>query len=175
MPARGVPAPDRERKDPTMLLEGSCHCRAVRFSLQSHTPYPYARCHCSICRKTAGSGGFGIFILGLAATLAVEGRDAVTEFHACLADGSLSPARRSFCGRCGSALWPFDPRWPEHLHPLASAIDTPLPRPPAHVDYFLDSAAPWTVPHEGDTVERLPGPYTVGMEEWHKRRGLWVA
>ncbi len=24
-----------------MKLEGSCHCRAVRFSLESKTPYPY--------------------------------------------------------------------------------------------------------------------------------------
>ncbi len=49
-----------------MLLESSCHCGAVRFSMQFPTPYPYARCSCSICRKTAGSGGFGIFLLGLA-------------------------------------------------------------------------------------------------------------
>jgi hypothetical protein len=157
-----------------MRLEGSCHCGAVRFSLQSHTTYPYARCYCGICRKTAGSGGFGIFILGLGRTLAVEGGDAVTEYRARLSDGSTSPARRGFCKHCGSPLWLFDPRWPDHLHPFASAIDTPLPLPPAHTDYFLASRAPWTVLHEGGDIERLDGPYTVGMEDWHKQRGLWV-
>ena len=36
-----------------MKLNGSCHCGAVKFSVESHTPYPYMRCYCSICRKTA--------------------------------------------------------------------------------------------------------------------------
>ena len=40
-----------------MRLKGSCHCGAVRFSLESETPFPYLRCYCSICRKTAGGGG----------------------------------------------------------------------------------------------------------------------
>ncbi len=43
-----------------MLLEGSCHCRAVRFSVRSAHPYPFNLCYCSICRKTAGSGGYAI-------------------------------------------------------------------------------------------------------------------
>ncbi len=157
-----------------MLLEGSCHCRAVKFSLQSHTPYPYARCYCSICRKTAGSGGFGIFLMGLADTLNVEGQENITEYQAKLEDGQTSAAKRSFCKKCGSHLWLFDPRWPVHLHPHASAFDTPLPRSPAFTDYFLASKAPWVVLHEGDNIERLDGPYTIGMEEWHRHHGLWV-
>jgi len=28
-----------------MKLEGSCHCGAVKFTVQSHTPYPYMRCY----------------------------------------------------------------------------------------------------------------------------------
>jgi|GEM_PF-3029017 len=27
-----------------MLLEGSCHCGAVRFRVESETPYPYQAC-----------------------------------------------------------------------------------------------------------------------------------
>lgn len=38
-----------------MLLEGSCHCGAVRFTVHSKHPVPYQRCYCSICRKTAGA------------------------------------------------------------------------------------------------------------------------
>jgi hypothetical protein len=37
-----------------MRLEGSCRCCAISFSVDSHTPYPYQRCYCSICRKSAG-------------------------------------------------------------------------------------------------------------------------
>ena len=89
-------------------------------------------------------------------------------------DGSVSPAEQSFCNRCGSQLWLFDPRWPEHLHSFASAFDTPLPKPPAFLDNFLSSRSPWTVPHEGGAIERLDGPYSVGMEDRHRQRGLWV-
>ncbi len=114
-----------------MLLEGSCHCGAVRFSLNSHTPVPYMRCYCSICRKTGGGGGYAINLGGDAATLKVDGEADITVYRVRLADGEdgLSPARRHFCRLCGSALWVADPRWPELVHPFASAIDTALPRP----------------------------------------------
>ncbi|MFQ5959289.1 MAG: GFA family protein, partial [Alphaproteobacteria bacterium] len=119
-----------------MKLEGSCHCGAVRFTVESRTPYPFMRCYCSICRKTAGGGGYAINIMGETATLEVDGEDNVAVYRVALArtaegEGAdpdeRSPARRRFCKLCGSALWLFDPRWPELVHPFASAIDTPLP------------------------------------------------
>ncbi|MDX1540190.1 MAG: GFA family protein, partial [Geminicoccaceae bacterium] len=116
-----------------MLLEGSCHCQAVRFRVQSPHPYPFNLCYCSICRKTQGGGGFAINLGGEAESLEVEGREHVRIYHARLDGGSESPAMRHFCGLCGSALWLFDPRWPELVHPFASAIDSPLPVPPERV------------------------------------------
>ena len=47
-------------------LEGSCRCGAVRFAVASHTPQPYQLCYCSICRKTAGGGGYAINLMGVA-------------------------------------------------------------------------------------------------------------
>ena len=38
-----------------MQLEGSCHCRKVKFTVDSAEPVPFMRCYCSICRKTAGA------------------------------------------------------------------------------------------------------------------------
>ena len=58
-----------------MKLEGSCHCGAVRFALQSATPQPYMQCYCSICRKTAGGGGYAINLGGDAESLEVEGEE----------------------------------------------------------------------------------------------------
>ena len=55
-----------------MHLEGSCHCGANGFDLESHSPVPFMRCHCSICRKTAGSGGGAINLGGDAAMLTVR-------------------------------------------------------------------------------------------------------
>ena len=100
-------------------LEGSCHCGAVRFSVMSHTPVPYMRCYCSICRKTAGGGGYAVNITGEAGTLEVTGVEHVTVYRA---RGAVGQGRRHFCRHCGSALYVTDPRWPELVHPFASAI-----------------------------------------------------
>ena len=50
-------------------LEGSCHCRAVTFSVETHTPVPYMRSYCSIYRKTAGVGGYAINLISEAEAL----------------------------------------------------------------------------------------------------------
>ena len=52
-------------------LTGSCRCGAVKFSCESHTPQPYQRCYCSICRKTAGGGGYAINLAADTRTLKI--------------------------------------------------------------------------------------------------------
>ncbi len=154
-----------------MHLQGSCHCGAVRFSLTAYAPVPYMRCYCSICRKTAGAAGYAINLGGLAETLTVDGAEAISVFHA-LIDGKASPAERRFCGRCGTALWLWDPRWPELIHPLAGAIDTPLPVPPETVHIMLASKPAWVRADiaPGDQVHDHYPPES--LEEWHRRHGL---
>jgi hypothetical protein len=155
-----------------MLLEGSCHCGAVRFRVRSRHPYPFNLCYCSICRKTAGAGGFAINLGAEAETLAVEGDEHIRTYHARMHEGADSPAERKFCGRCGSALWLWDPRWPELLHPHASAIDTPLPVPPERTHLMLGSKAEWVQPCLGPadkTFEQYPDE---SIEDWHRRLGL---
>ncbi len=157
-----------------MRLEGSCHCGAVRFSLTSQTPYPYMRCYCSICRKTAGGGGYTINLMGAADSLRVHGEDYLSVYQARMPGGEHSPARRHFCRVCGSALWLFDPRWPELLHPFASAIDTPLPTPPTSSHIMLDHIAPWVEVFAGEEDETFPEYPEDSIEEWHRARALIV-
>src|ERR1043165_1968543 len=131
-----------------MMLRGSCHCGAVRFSLESETPYPYLWCYCSICRKTAGGGGYAINIMGESSTLKVTGARNVAVYRARIKDkgtkkARLSKERRNFCAKCASALWVWDPQWPEWVYPFASAIDTPLPKPKQDIELMLAYAAPW--------------------------------
>ena len=154
-----------------MKLKGSCHCGAVKFRVSSETPYPYMRCYCGICRKTAGSGGFAINLGADAATLKIEGEENLAVYQAEV-DGETSPARRNFCKICGSPLWLFDPRWPELLHPHASAIDTKLPKPPAFVDIMQASAAPWVEFHHGENIEEYDEYPEQSIADWHKSRGL---
>ena len=153
-----------------MRLEGSCHCGKVRFALDCAHPYPFNLCYCSICRKTAGSGGFGINLGGAAASLQVRGKRYVQVYRACI-DGETSPAERRFCKACGSALWVWDPRWPELVHPFASAIDTPLRAPPERVHLMLDSRASW-VAGPGRARSGLPAYPRESIAEWHARLGL---
>lgn len=159
-----------------MHLDGSCHCGAVTFSLESRSPVPFMHCHCSICRKTAGSGGFAINLGGDAATLKVRGRKHLAVYHAVMREpgkrSTRSPAGRHFCRECGSALWLWDPRWPELVHPHASAIDTPLPRPPEVVEAALAFAPSWVdVPQGPGHVHASRWP-KESLQEWHLRHGL---
>jgi hypothetical protein len=160
-----------------MHLEGSCHCQAVRFSLQSQQPYPFMLCYCSICRKTSGGGGFAINLGGDFASLQVEGREHVRVYQALVQRSGKtkphqSPAQRHFCGMCGSSLWLWDPRWPELVHPLASAIDTPLPRPPERTHMMLGSKPNWVDIHADAQDKQFDEYPDESLAEWHERLGL---
>ena len=154
-----------------MKLEGSCHCGAVSFSCDSPHPVPYQRCYCSICRKTAGGGGYAINIMGRTETLKVSGEDNITVFHARMKDGHLSGGERRFCSKCGSALWVYDDAWPELIHPFASAIDTELPRPEESTHLMLDFKPGWVEPQIGPNDKTFAVYPDESIAEWHERTG----
>ena len=163
-----------------MKLEGSCHCRAVRFSVQSQHPYPFMRCYCSVCRKTQGGGGYAINLSGDAATLKVRGGKHLRVYEARIKNPEVARAHRStgqrnFCGKCGSALWLYDPTWPELVHPFASAIDSPLPPPPERVHLMLEFKPTW-VSVEADPQDKKFKRYPrESIAQWHERHGVTKA
>ncbi|MGH8727543.1 MAG: GFA family protein [Burkholderiales bacterium] len=162
-----------------MKLEGSCHCGSVRFTLESAHPYPFMRCYCSICRKTAGAGGYAINLSGDKRTLKVKGKKAISVYRARMVDEDTGKTergsgRRHFCKRCGSPLWLWDPNWPDLVHPHASAIDTELPVPPEHTHMMLGSKASW-VEVQGKRKDKQFDEYPdESLAEWHQRLGLEV-
>jgi len=130
-----------------------------------------------VCRKTAGGGGYSINLGGEFGSLEVVGQKHISVYQAEMQDAGsgetrVSPAQRHFCGNCGSALWLWDPRWPDLVHPFASAIDTPLPLPPERTHMMLNYKASW--------IELRPGPNDLefgeypdeSLAEWHERHGL---
>lgn len=159
-----------------MLLEGSCHCGRVRFQCEAYAPVPFMHCYCSICRKTAGGSGSAVNLGARADTLQVEGREHLDVYRAWLEDKDggcrISSGQRHFCTGCGSALWLFDPEWPEFVHPHASAIDTPLPRAPERVHMLLGSKAAWVEIPQAPHDVHLDGFPEESLEEWHRRHGL---
>jgi len=83
-----------------------------------------------------------------------------------------STGQRHFCARCGSALWLWDPTWPDLVHPHASAIDSALPVPPENVHIMLGSKAGW-VEVEGRRGDARFDKYPdCSLAEWHEQRGL---
>ena len=156
-----------------MLLEGACHCRRVQFSVHSSVPYPYMYCYCSICRKTGGAGGYAINISADAGNLDVRGKKFLTVYQVDLG-GETSPAERNFCSRCGTALWVWDPRWPDLLHPFASAIDTPLPKAPERCHIMLEFKPDWVALPGGKRNAHFPGYPDESIHDWHRNRGLII-
>lgn len=162
-----------------MLLKGSCRCAAVRFEVRSHTPSPFMLCYCSICRKQQGGGGYAINLGGIFATMKITGSRSVGVYRAEIQDDehptcAISTGQRNFCTACGSALWLYDPTWPDLVHPFASAIDGDLPKPPQRVHIMLKYMAPWVEPSigKGDTCFDLYPEKSIA--DWHRRTGLWV-
>ena len=155
-----------------MWLEGSCQCEKVRFRVQSETPVPFMFCFCSICRKTTG-GAFGCNIMGVRATLKVTGAKNLRRYHARIRrpgkPTEISDGERWFCSTCGTHLWVMDKRWPEGVWPNAGAIDTPLPRAPAHV-FMMTRYKPDWVPLDGlGEGPRYPEYPELSIAAWHEQ------
>lgn len=160
-----------------MKLEGSCACQAVSFTLASAHPYPFNLCYCSICRKTAGGGGFAINLGGKADSLNVSGREHTAVYQATVTNPSSgiaeqSPLERHFCQLCSSALWVWDPRWPELIHPFASAIDSALPVPPERTHLMLGSKAAWVEVCLQASDKQFDEYPDESIAAWHQRLNI---
>ena len=149
-----------------MQIAGSCFCGAVTFTVETRTPYPYRRCYCARCRKTAGGTGAAANLLAQASTLHVDGADAVTEFAA------PDATRTRFCSRCGSALYLTLDAAPDYVYPFASAVDTPLPEPPELVHVFTLDAPAWARPASAPTDLVVERNTPESIESWHRRHRL---
>lgn len=162
-----------------LLLKGSCRCNAVRFEVESHTPVPFMLCYCSICRKQQGGGGFAINLGADYETLKITGKRNLGVYRAEIRDDEhpqceISSGERNFCRKCGSALWLYDPTWPELVHPFASAIDTDLPKPPEKVHLMLKYKANWVEPEIGRKDKSFDVYPEESIADWHKRTKMWV-
>jgi hypothetical protein len=104
-------------------------------------------------------------------TLKVDGNEHTSIYYAII-DGQKSPAERHFCKHCASALWIYDSRWPDLVHPFASAIDTELPIPPERTHLMLDSKASWVELETKPDDQCYPEYPDEGIAQWHERLHL---
>ena len=156
-------------------MNGSCHCGAVKFTLQSNTPVPYQMCGCTICRKIGSYAG-SVNLGGIASTLHVlQGQKHIRKYYA-VKDrntGERFSSERNFCGECSTMLWLWDSAYPELINPFASAVDTEMPIPPSMVCIFEVDKPKWARWPEGEKTvyqEYLE----ESLEDWHRKHGMYV-
>ena len=83
-----------------MKVEGSCHCRAIRYEADVD-PATVGVCHCSDCQMLTGSA-FRVSVPALAPTFRLRtGRPTV---YVKTAD-SGTRRRHAFCGTCGAPVY----------------------------------------------------------------------
>ena len=150
-----------------MLLEGSCECGGVRFSVESKTPYPYRICYCRRCRKTAGSIGASINVIADADTLVLSGELEPTRY-----EHPVEPVIATFCPRCGSPLLLEIPAFPQWTYPFAAAVDSPLPTPPGYIHVRTKERMRWIPPIGSPDDPQFETNTDESMVEGHRRLGL---
>ncbi|HEY7883550.1 MAG TPA: GFA family protein [Cellvibrionaceae bacterium] len=80
------------------MIEGECNCGAVVYKVDSKISDIFI-CHCSICRKSTGSGGIAVSIVASNKFSWVRGQDSISNWSKPEHDWHTY-----FCRVCGSAL-----------------------------------------------------------------------
>lgn len=133
-------------------VSGSCLCGAIQFT----TTLPSlgcVHCHCTMCQRNHGAAFVTWFAVPPSALTIDSGAEELVRW-ASSADGS-----RSFCRRCGSALFCTNAQHPERVDIPLAVMSGPIDRAP-QLHVFHDSHAPWAT--LTDPLPRLGG--VTGIE-----------
>ncbi|KIR29288.1 hypothetical protein I307_05953 [Cryptococcus deuterogattii 99/473] len=156
-----------------VLLEGTCHCKSVKYTVESNTPVPFQLCQCSICRKVGGYMG-SVNMMGNTKTLnIIRGKDkikvyvAAVEFDENDKPTKMGNSKRSFCTECSSMLWNYHDEWPDP-NPLPSIPES------ASLICIMRDSCPKHVPVPAGA--KVYGGYGPGdsIEGWHKENNRWA-
>lgn len=79
-------------------VKGSCNCSKVQFEVTVPISDVFV-CHCSICRKSTGSGGISVSIVSNENFKWIKGTDLIVTWQKPNHDWL-----NSFCKKCGSSL-----------------------------------------------------------------------
>jgi len=118
-----------------MRAKGSCNCGGVKFEIGRPVSDVYV-CHCSICRKSTGSGGIAIAIVNNDDFSWVEGKELIKTW--------LKPNHdweTSFCINCGSPLPGKNDENASYIP--VSLLDSGYENLKVQGHLFVNSKAPW--------------------------------
>ncbi|UYN97031.1 MAG: GFA family protein [Enhydrobacter sp.] len=103
------------------MLKGHCLCGAIRFEVDA-APTNQTICHCSTCRRAAGSPVVGWFSVPPSAYRVVAGTPAGYR--------SSPHVVRTFCPACGTPLTYQSTRTPHEIDVTTCSLDDPEAVPP---------------------------------------------
>src|SRR5262245_24075950 len=104
-------------------VQGSCLCRAVRFTVTLPTLF-CGHCHCSMCRRNHGAAYVTWLAIPRSQLSVDSGLDQLTRYE------SSAHGSRSFCSRCGSSLFCVSTRYPEIVDIPLGSMDGAIDRLP---------------------------------------------
>jgi hypothetical protein len=113
------------------MLKGSCLCRGMQFEITG-THSKVSICHCSLCRKTSGTGSSAAIVVGYDQLTWLAGQELVT-----------SGPKHSFCRMCGAHAPDSNPRKTVYVVPVGILDDNPKLLVGQHI--YVGSKAHWDV------------------------------
>ncbi|XOV80995.1 MAG: GFA family protein [Aestuariibacter sp.] len=131
------------------FAKGSCNCGAVTFSVSIPLTSVYV-CHCSICRKSTGSGGLAVTVVPSESIVYGSGLDKVQAWQ--------KPAHdwlTNFCKVCGSPLPGKNDE--QHSYIPVSLLDSGSENLEITHHIFVDSKANWE--EIGTAGKQHPGAF----------------
>jgi hypothetical protein len=134
-----------------MIVEGGCHCGAVRYRIDGEA-MTHALCHCTDCRRHAGAPMVSWTMYPDAAVTVTQGSPKTY--------ASSEHGRRQFCADCGTGLFYTNSQMLPGIIDVQSATydDPNLVAPQAHIQVaerigWMEKA------HELPAFDRFPpGP-----------------
>jgi hypothetical protein len=129
------------------MLEGGCHCGAVRYRIQGE-PVRVGLCHCTDCRRHSGAPvvGWAIF---RKEQLQTEGEVATY--------ASSEHGRRQFCPRCGTGLFYLnDVIFAELVDVQLATLDDPDALQPIEQVQVAERIGWMATAHDLPAFERFP-------------------
>jgi hypothetical protein len=131
-----------------MIVEGGCHCGAVRYRINGE-PITQALCHCTDCRRHAGAPVVSWAMFPDAAVQVIRGTPKVY--------ASSEHGRRHFCPDCGTGFFYLNAdAIPGIVDVQTATFDDPGLIPP-RVHVQVAERVTWMKhAHELPTFERFP-------------------
>ena len=118
-----------------MKALGSCNCGRVQFEIASPISDVYV-CHCSICRKSTGSGGIAVTIVSNSDFSWLEGNEFIKTWQ-----NPDHDWQTSFCKTCGSVLPGKNDDQATYIP--VSLLNSGYQQLRVRHHLFVDSKAPW--------------------------------